>query len=106
MPILAEESGSFRNLHETFLNELRRSCHGIRVDLDVRLKLRNWPILWTNSPRAESPCRRLPLKCWSLQLARLILEPDCGSRSLSEFRKDRLLSAMTPKREEGQVRIL
>jgi hypothetical protein len=27
-------------------------------------------------------------------------------RSLSEFRKDRLLSAMTPKREEGQVRIL
>jgi hypothetical protein len=28
-------SGSFRNLHETFLNELRRSRHGIRVDLDA-----------------------------------------------------------------------
>ncbi len=28
-------SGSFRNLHETFLNKLRRSRHGIRVDLDA-----------------------------------------------------------------------
>jgi len=33
--ILAAEPGSFRNLHETFLNELRRSRHGIRVDLDI-----------------------------------------------------------------------
>jgi hypothetical protein len=28
-------SGSFRNLHETLLNELRRSRHGILVHLDV-----------------------------------------------------------------------
>ena len=27
--------GSFRDFHETFLNELRRSRHRIRVDLDA-----------------------------------------------------------------------
>ena len=37
--------GSFRDLHESFLNELRRSRHGIRVDLDSGKQVRVSPFV-------------------------------------------------------------